>query len=101
MQEEEKEIMIDTNEEESKEPKKEQKSEDNNVNVVTCKHFPISDTESYVEFSTQMSESRYEQITEGECEANVEPGKNKLLIQCLDISGSMGGSIPSLKEGCK
>ena len=31
---------------------------------------------------------------------NHEPGKNKILIQCLDISGSMGGSIPSLKEGC-
>ena len=46
--------------EESKEPKKEQTEASKNVNVVTCKHFPISDTESYVEFSTQMSEKRYE-----------------------------------------
>ena len=28
----------------------------NYENLVTCKHFPITENESYVEFSTQMSQ---------------------------------------------
>ena len=38
-------------------------SQDNYVYSVTCKHFGISETESYVEFSTEMSESQYDKIT--------------------------------------
>lgn len=37
----------------------------------------------------------------GDGEANANPGRNKMLLQCLDVSGSMyGRTMESLKEGC-
>ena len=56
----------------------------NYENLVTCKHFPITENESYVEFSTQMSQLQYDEITatsKGKLKKiSEEPGKNKILI---------------------
>ena len=33
--------------------------------TVTCKHFPITEADSYVEYSIKMSELQYQNLTEG------------------------------------
>ena len=85
------------NQEESKEPvqSKSQKQ-------VIAKHFPITDKESFVQYSLQMSEAEYGRLINGDGEVIVQnPGKNKMLVQALDVSGSMNGQpLQSLIEGC-
>ena len=69
--------------------------------VITAKHFPISDEDSFVEYSIKMSEAEYQQLILGDGEINADPGKNKMLLQCLDVSGSMyGRTMEALIEGC-
>ena len=59
---------------------------------ITCKHFPISEEESFVQYTMRLSEADYNKLIMGDGEAMiVEPGKNKILLQCLDVSGSMSG----------
>ena len=70
---------------------------------VTAKHFPITDKESFVQYSLQVSEPEYTKLIngDGDIEVNHSPGKNKMLLQCLDVSGSMyGRTMESLIEGC-
>ena len=48
-----------------------------------------------------MLESEYKDLIKDNRDTLVAPKKNKLLIQALDISGSMGGTpLESLKEAC-
>ena len=66
----------------------------------TVKHFAIDETHSYVQYSTTMAEEAFKAITEGDQVKDANTGKNKILIQCLDTSGSMSGApIEALKLG--
>ena len=47
-----------------------------------------------------MLESEYKDLIKDNRDTLVAPKKNKLLIQALDISGSMCGTLESLKEAC-
>ena len=80
----------------------EESKETTSDKTVICKHFPITDKESFVQYSLQMSEAEYGRLVNGDGEAvNANPGKNKWLVQALDVSGSMGGKpLDSLIEGC-
>ena len=72
---------------------------------VEVKHFKISENESFAQFSWIGTEDQYSEILTGETgKADLtdvhEPGKNKLLILALDVSGSMAGApINALKLG--
>ena len=74
---------------------------------VEVKHFKISENESFAQFSWIGNEDQYSEILTGEAgKVNLtdvhEPGKNKLLILALDVSGSMAGApINALKLGAK
>lgn len=49
-----------------------------------------------------MSEERYKLLVHGDAlqQENFEPGKDKILIQCLDTSGSMAGApMRALQQG--
>ena len=50
-----------------------------------------------------MSEEEYKVLTEGDVDViKKKPGKNKMLLQALDVSGSMyGRPMESLKFGCQ
>ena len=77
--------------------------EANGSKCVMVKHFPIDKENSYVQYTARMSEQDYKLIVNGNDmqQANFEPGKDKILIQCLDTSGSMAGApMRSLQQGC-
>ena len=71
----------------------------------TCvvKHFALDEEHSYAQISLTVEEEEYNRLIDANsAEAVPKPGQNKVLIQCLDISGSMGGSpIEALKIGAK
>ena len=84
-----------------KQEEQQEKATDSKEKKVICKHFPVSEEDSYVQYSIKMTEAEYQQLILGDGEANLNPGKNKMLLQCLDVSGSMyGRAMESLKEGC-
>ena len=67
----------------------------------TVKHFPIDPNNSFVQYTIQVDEADYNNLT-GQADAAVDQniGKNKILIQALDNSGSMSGApIDALKVG--
>ena len=65
------------------------------------KHFPIDDEFDYVQYSTTVSEETWKEISEG-ADGPVSTGKNKILVQALDISGSMYGQpMQALKVGAQ
>ena len=67
----------------------------------TVKHFPIDTEYSFVQYTMDIPEADYKNLT-GEDEAEVNIGKNKILIQALDNSGSMSGApIQALKVGAQ
>ena len=72
-------------------------------NNKTCvvKHFAIDEEHSYAQISLTVDEQEYDRLIGGDNDQAVtNPGQNKVLIQCLDTSGSMGGSpIEALKLG--
>lgn len=57
--------------------------------VVQCKHFPVDAERSFVQFEISMSETEYNQ---NKVEETKQDNKGKVLIQCLDRSGSMSGT---------
>ena len=67
------------------------------------KHFPIDEEHSYAQVSLTVEEQEYERLIDANnAQAVPNPGRNKVLIQCLDTSGSMAGApINALKLGAK
>lgn len=67
------------------------------------KHFPLRDDYVYAQLSAELSESHYQEltgITPGEKSKN--SSKGRLLVLCLDKSGSMSGSaFTALQQGTK
>ena len=55
------------------------------------KHFPIDTENSFVQYTIDIPEADYQQMT-GQEEAKHDIGKNKILVQALDNSGSMSGA---------
>ena len=52
-----------------------------NNRQVTAKHFPVSEEDSFVQYSVQMSEQEYNNLILGDGEAiKLQPGKNKMLL---------------------
>jgi len=63
------------------------------------KHFPLDEDNSFTQWSSQMTQKDYENLV-GQEGKKQDPGKGKMLIQCLDRSGSMSGTpMKALKEG--
>lgn len=60
------------------------------------KHFPVDDALSFAEFTVEFEENEFNQMEFGvNNELNFDPnnpGKDRMLILCLDRSGSMFGS---------
>ena len=68
----------------------------------TIKHFPIDTEYSFVQYTMDIPEADYKKLSGEEEAANVSIGKNKILIQALDNSGSMSGApIQALKVGAQ
>ena len=68
----------------------------------TIKHFPIDTEYSFVQYTMDIPEADYKTLSGDEEAANASIGKNKILIQALDNSGSMSGSpIQALKVGAQ
>lgn len=67
----------------------------------TVKQFAIDEDHSFVQYSVQMPEPELDQLVTGG-NAPAPSGKNKILVQALDVSGSMSGSpINALKIGAE
>ena len=72
------------------------------VNVQRCvvKHFAIDEEHAFAQYSLTMSEEDFKAITTPQGGASAHIGNNKILVQALDISGSMYGQpIVALKKG--
>lgn len=70
---------------------------------VKCKFFPIDDVNAFVQYEITMSEKAYAEMmgTDGE-EQKKNDNKGKVLIACLDKSGSMSGRpMESVKVGAE
>ena len=66
----------------------------------TIKHFPIDEENSFVQFTVEVNEAEFNNLTGKVEDADRNIGKNKILIQALDNSGSMSGApIEALKIG--
>ena len=74
----------------------------NQAKKALVKHFPIDQKNSFVQVSVKMPEEEYNGLTNNGEAPVVAPGKNKILIQALDVSGSMSGApIEALKLGAQ
>jgi len=63
------------------------------------KHFPIDEQNSFVQYTVTVPEEEYNEMV-GAGALLINPGKNKILVQALDVSGSMAGApIDALKIG--
>ena len=74
------------------------------VNVKRCvvKHFAIDEEHAFVQYSLTMSEDDFKAITTPQGGANTHIGSKKILVQALDISGSMYGQpMDALKKGAQ
>ena len=56
---------------------------------VNCRFFPINETHSFVQYEINLSQEEYETYLGKK--ADQSGNKGKVLIQCLDKSGSMAG----------
>ena len=67
------------------------------------KHFPIDTENSFVQYTIDIPEADYQRMTGQEgAQQQVDIGKNKILVQALDNSGSMSGApIEALKIGAE
>ena len=66
----------------------------------TIKHFPIDQSNSFVQYTIEVDEADFNNLTGNAEGVNENVGKNKILIQALDNSGSMSGApIEALKVG--
>lgn len=66
--------------------------EANKQQTCTVKHFPIDAENSFVQFTMDIPEPDFKNLTGQNEEADASIGKNKILIQALDNSGSMSGA---------
>ena len=74
---------------------------DNNQKCIV-KHFAIDDEHSFAQYSLTLAEESFNALTAGGDKGPAAPGKNKMLIQALDVSGSMSGApTTALKLGAK
>ena len=66
----------------------------NGDKFIKIKHFPIDNEYSFVQYTARMTEDDYKVLVRGDAahQENYEPGKDRILIQCLDTSGSMAGA---------
>ena len=62
----------------------------NSNKICVVKHFAIDEEHSYAQISLTVDEQEYNRLTNNN-HAVINPGQNKVLIQCLDTSGSMRG----------
>ena len=67
------------------------------------KYFPLSDGYVQTQFSTEMTEEAYNNLTNTTSDARIEAQKKRVgrtMILCLDKSGSMSGTpYDALKQG--
>lgn len=47
---------------------------------ITAKHFPVSGEDSFVQYTIQLTEQEYNNLTQSEEMVNKNPGKNKMLV---------------------
>ena len=76
--------------------------EKKNKNVI-CKHFPIDANNSFVQLQVSMTEAEYNELMQKDAgQAQSVSNQGKVLVQCLDRSGSMsGGPMRALKVGAQ
>ena len=69
----------------------------------TVKHFGVDEEHVFAQYSVTMAEDAFNALCEAQGEGvEQEPGKNKILVQALDVSGSMSGApTTALKMGAK
>mmetsp|Transcript_46318 Transcript_46318/g.61316 ORF Transcript_46318/g.61316 Transcript_46318/m.61316 type:complete len:82 (+) Transcript_46318:60-305(+) len=76
---------------------------DNSNDAQKCvvKHFAIDNEHAFIQYSLALAEDTFNALTgEENAQVNNSIGKNKILLQALDISGSMSGSpTTALKMG--
>ena len=71
--------------------------EQSSINV-DCRYFAINKEHSYVQYEARLTQEQYAQLTLKD--SGVKSNKGKVLIQCLDRSGSMSGRpIEAVKMG--
>jgi hypothetical protein len=76
--------------------------EANNNKKCSVKHFPIDPDNSFVQYTVDVPEADFNNLTGQDGAADVEIGKNKILVLALDNSGSMSGApIEALREGAQ
>ena len=67
---------------------------------VECKFFPINGTHSFVQYEARISTAQHNYLTGSADDSGKKSNKGRVLIQCLDRSGSMHGKpFEALKAG--